>query len=395
MMMSSEVQAPGDGPRRSGPPAPRRVTVVTGSRADYGLLRPVLQALDARPELHVDLLAAGLHLSTGTVADITAEGRILAGRVPMQRPDRAGRYADAAATGAGVARFARLYAWLGPDWVLVLGDRIEAFAAAAAASISGIRVAHLHGGDRAEGVADEAMRHAITKLAHLHLAATPRSAERIERMGEPAGTIHVVGSPAVDGLDAIEPEPDAPRVIVARHGVGGEADDERRRADATLDAVACWLGDDAGAGRVGLVAPNADPGSEAIADAWASRCAADPRFTMLGGSGHLPRPAFLAQLLGAGLIVGNSSAGLIEAPAMGVRSVNLGARQAGRERPPGVIDCPTDDAPAPIAAALTRATGAPPPRDHPYGDGRAGPRIAARIVAADPRAIPVRKRCAY
>src|SRR5205814_7191599 len=113
------------------------------------------------------------------------------------------------ATGRGIAGFARVFEEIRPDWVVVLGDRIEAFAAASAASIGGWALAHIHGGDRAEGIADEAMRHAITKLAHLHLAATPQSGERIARMGERPAHVHVVGSPALDELGSIPALPEA------------------------------------------------------------------------------------------------------------------------------------------------------------------------------------------
>src|SRR5205814_10141422 len=140
------------------------------------------------------------------------------------------------ATGRGIAGFARVFEEIRPDWVVVLGDRIEAFAAASAASIGGIAVAHIHGGDRAEGIADEAMRHAITKLAHLHLAATEQSAERIIRMGERPEHVLVIGSPAIDGLLAIpaladqrDEELGRPGAVFLMHPVG-RADEREESA---------------------------------------------------------------------------------------------------------------------------------------------------------------------
>src|SRR5438105_3875872 len=122
---------------------------------------------------------------------------------PRQTAGRTSRADEVEGVGTGVARFGRAFQRLAPDWVVVLGDRIEPFAAAAAASIGGYALAHIHGGDRAEGIADEAMRHAISKLAHLHLPATEQSRERLVRMGERPEHIHTVGSPAIDGLEAI------------------------------------------------------------------------------------------------------------------------------------------------------------------------------------------------
>jgi len=154
--------------------ARRRVMVVTGSRAEFGLLEPVMHAVRGHAALDLVVVVAGSHLVAPglTWRDVEAAGFAIVARVPMQAEGVSGRLADAAAVGRGVSGLARVYETERPEWVVVLGDRIEAFAAAAAASIAGIAVAHLHGGDRAEGIADEALRHAITKLAHLHLAAT-------------------------------------------------------------------------------------------------------------------------------------------------------------------------------------------------------------------------------
>ena len=173
------------------------IEIVTGSRAEFGLLRPIMTAVREHPALRLRVVATGLHLVTQTVTDLHEAGIAPDACVEMQREGESGRLADAAATGRGVAAFAARWATDPPEVVLVLGDRIEAFAAAAAASIGGIAVAHVHGGDRAEGVADEAMRHAISKLAHLHFAATQASRDRLIRMGEPAERVWNVGSPAM------------------------------------------------------------------------------------------------------------------------------------------------------------------------------------------------------
>lgn len=188
----------------------RRIAVITGTRAEWGILKSVCAAIQARADLSLTVFAGGAHLlpPANTIDEVRAfaSDAIL---FEMQRKGEAGRLADAAALGRGIQHLSALLHVMAPDIVLVLGDRIEAFAGATAASVGGIHVAHIHGGDRAEGVADEAMRHAITKLAHMHLPATAQSAERICRMGEHAAQVHVVGSPAIDAIATIPAISDA------------------------------------------------------------------------------------------------------------------------------------------------------------------------------------------
>ena len=375
---------------------PRRILFATGSRADFGLLVPVIEACRARADLTTLIVAAGAHLLPPAETHREVESRFgLDAVVHMQEPGATGRLADAAALGTGTAGVARAYARIRPDWVVVLGDRIEAFAAASAASVGGIALAHIHGGDRAEGVADEAMRHAITKLAHLHLPATIQSAQRIEQMGEPASRVRPVGSPAADGLDAIAcldddsfAELGSPELVVLHHPSGLddqiEASTVRAIAEAVGDRPHLWLD------------PNADPGTAAV------RAAIDalPEHHARTRRDHLPRPTFLALLKrlasSSGALVGNSSAGLIEAAILGLPCVNIGPRQAGRERPVTVIDAaePTTQA---IAEAIERSQSLDRSRpDHPYGDGRTGPRIAELLARTDPHdPVLLRKRNTY
>ncbi|MDX2116281.1 MAG: UDP-N-acetylglucosamine 2-epimerase [Planctomycetota bacterium] len=375
--------------------AERRVAVVTGSRAEFGLLEPALAALARRPGVRTSVIACGSHLvgDEPTVRDIEAAGFVVAARVPMQMAGRTGRLEDAVALGRGVEGLARVYAELAPDWVLVLGDRIEAFAAASAASVAGVGVAHVHGGDRAEGVADEAMRHAITKLAHLHLCATAQSAERVRRMGERAEDVLVVGSPAVDGLDEIAALDDRaaaelgdPAAVFLMHpsGTGSERDAADGRALlAALERSLC--------GRAVLcLEPNFDAGREAVLT-MLSEEAGRRGWRVLA---HLPRRTFVGLLkrLAArgGVLAGNSSAGLIEAAALRLPAVNIGGRQAGRERPDNTVDA-GDAAAAPGAverALMLERAGL----THPYGDGRSGERIAAALADRRPE---VRKRCVF
>lgn len=407
----------------------RRVLVVTGSRAEFGLLRPVMLAIAKNQKLALRVCVAGEHLLAPAMTwrEVAQEFRIDA-KVPMQRARDRGRLDHAGACGRGMVGFAAAYKRIKPDWVVVLGDRIEAFAAASAASIAGIAVCHIHGGDRAEGIADEAMRHAITKLSHLHCAATKKSAERILKMGEPKERVFVTGSPAIDGLSKIKAMGDReaaafgdPRAVVLLHPLGLSEKHEVFLADRILGELG-WCG----AYTSVVLAPNSDPGSAAIKAefehrrvVYAGRCIPanlsasgrpTPHFVFVE---HLPREKFVALLkrlavprrLGEvaqrGLLIGNSSAGLIEAAALGLPTVNIGERQAGRERGDNVIDVafrPTDMwATGALESAIIHAQSfMSPSRMHPYGDGCAGRRIAGLLARIDPGARAfVRKRIAY
>ena len=369
--------------------------VVTGTRAEFGLLRPVLDAIEAHEGLALDLVVAGAHFlkPAETWREVSLSYRI-AGSVPMQEDGESGRHADARALGTGVYSMSREIEALSPDCVVVLGDRIEALAAACAASVGGVALAHIHGGDRAEGVADEAMRHAITKLAHLHFPATERSAQRILSMGEPGERVHVVGSPAVDGILDRDPHDAAiadellkgwgdPRALVLMHPCGLTDEREAEWGRAAIEGVSRE-----GWGGV-LMPSNHDPGRDAL---WgAMEAAASERGMPIGG--HLPRGVFVEVLRTLaerdGAIVGNSSAGLIEAAVLGLRCVNLGARQGGRERAGNCIDVELPEAGA-IARALEAEIegGSHPPEhppEHPYGGGSAGVRIAEILADTDLR----------
>jgi UDP-N-acetylglucosamine 2-epimerase (non-hydrolysing) len=368
----------------------RRVAVVTGSRADFGLLRSTMEAISAAPELDLQVVVAGAHLlPPDETIDEVRDCFEVDAVVEMQHAGRMGRTADATATGRGVVGFTAAFDRLDPDVVLVLGDRIEAFAAAASAGIGGRLVAHVHGGDRAEGVADESMRHAITKLAHLHFPATPTSGERIRRLGEPTVSVHVVGSPAADGIDVIPPLDDAmfdrlgrPRVAILHHGSGLAAATERAWIEAAIDASLRH-------GPVVVLRPNHDPGSDVVEQAGLEG-AARPGVVR---AGHLPRQAFIGLLRRTAVLVGNSSAGLIEAPVVGCPTVNLGPRQAGRERPGSVVDVDRPDVEA-IADAIGIAVGRDGPFDHPYGEGGTGRRIAGVLAGLVQSGIP-RKRNSF
>ncbi len=388
----------------------RRIAVVTGTRAEWGLLASIVACLDATPNCESLIFAAGAHLlpPAHTINELPR----VDGRIEMQQPGKTGRLADAVALARGIEGFARAFAEEQPDWVVVLGDRIEAFAAASAASVGGIALAHIHGGDRAEGVADEAMRHAITKLAHLHLPATEQSAERIVRMGERPEHVHVVGSPAAIGIDQVQPLDDAtwndlgaPELVLLLHPTGRGEDAERATAEtlraASLGTPTLWL------------YPNHDPDRETIVEVIEQ--------AESGGDcvpcAHVPHAIFRSVLkrLGesGGVLVGNSSAGLIEAALLHCPTVDIGNRQAGRERANNVVHVDDEQTRLASKSGHPRETASHPKRvnqitaaitdaraldrtafTHPYGPGDADVRIAALLMTIDPGGV-VRKRNVY
>ena len=408
--------------------------MVTGTRAEFGLLRPVVDAMLAKKRLRVSLVVSGAHFVTGTWREIERSGYAIAGKVRMQKKGEAGMAADAAALGRGVSGFTKVFSQLRPDVVMVLGDRIEAFAAASAAAIGGQHVAHIHGGDRAEGVADESMRHAISKLAHIHFPASKASMQRLIRMGEERARVYCVGSPAVDGLEGLVGEvAEQPRVIVLQHPVGEADKREQAWMLGTLKGVARYVKGHAGEGGVLVLEPNVDAGRDGVIrgiEIFQQACqkqsagkggvasgqkkvgrgvgaaAADQvDGGVHGGRGlqkewgwrfvsHVPRKEFVSLVAGALMVVGNSSAGLIEAAALKTPAVNIGPRQNGREKPKSVVDC--DYGEVAVAAAMQRAAELRLRRmKHPYGDGTAGKQIAKVLGGLNLRKVSLRKQNTY
>lgn len=361
----------------------RRILYLTGTRADFGLMESTLRAIHVHPALELQLAVTGMHLDAQygqTVREIEATGLPIAARIPSDVGSR---------TPAGMAR-AIGQTLLGitaaleqarPDVLLLLGDRGEMLAGAIAALHLGVVVAHLHGGERS-GTVDEPVRHAISKLAHWHFAATAQSRERLVRMGEAPSNVWVTGAPSLDGLvqlgerprhdvlHALGLDPQARYVLVLFHPVVQEQAD----AYAQTQALAQALHASAGGRRIVWLAPNADAGSAAILRGRADAGAED-----IVAITHLPRAAYVAALRHADLLAGNSSSGIIEAASFGTPVVNIGQRQNARERNANTRDCGTGR--EEIAAALQAALGAGRvPAANVYGDGAAGGRIVQRLA---------------
>lgn len=381
----------------------RKVLAVTGNRAEYGLLRPVLNALEAEPALSVALAVTGAHFDArfgATIEEVVADGVPLI-EAPAETGDGTprGMVRSFAAT---VNALDAAIAAAAPDFMLVLGDRHEALAAASAAIYLNIPLLHIHGGDVTQGpVPDSSVRHAITKLAHLHFAASEDSRQRIVRLGEEEWRVHNVGSPAVDNAradDRVTPEQLAaelqidaarPVVVYCQHPVPSRAAEAGSEAAIVLDVLAA-------AGEQTVITwPNNDAGGLAIVAEIEKRRQV-PHFRFAPSLG---RRKYAALLRLASAMVGNSSSGIVESASFGIPVVNVGDRQEGRLHAENVMDVPLDA--AAVQNALERAL-----RDtafraacravvNPYGAGDSGKRIARIVAGAPDRAALLAKRITY
>lgn len=377
--------------------SPLTVCVVTGSRAEYGLLQWVMHDLRADPDVTLQVIATGMHLEPRfgmTVDRIEADGFTVDARVPLGL-DGDAPVDVARAMGRGVEGVSRALVDLRPDVMLMLGDRFEILAAAQAALVHNVPIAHIAGGDVTEGAFDEAIRHALTKMAHLHLTTNAQSAARVRQMGEDPARILVVGSPGLDHLlrselltgqelEAALGAPLGPRnILVTFHPVTLEADRGVGELTQLLDALS-RLADDV---MIWITRPNADPGNHAVnsaLDAWA---VGRPQVRLHTSLGQVRYLSLMAQV---DAVVGNSSSGLYEAPSLGVPTVDVGDRQAGRLVATSVIRTPARaDS---IAAAIDRALGTDATGTvNPYGDGRSAGRIVAALKAAPRGSALLRK----
>lgn len=369
----------------------RRICVVTTSRADYGIYRPVLREIARRPELELQLLVTGSHLLPQfglTVSEIEADGYDTSQRAEtvFSGDTPAAIVMSAAHAMIGLVE---CYCRLRPDLLMVLGDRYEMHTAVTAAVPFLIPVAHIHGGELTEGAIDDALRHSITKLSHLHFASTEMYAKRIEHMGEEPWRITVSGAPSLDNLNGFEPLDDIalaerfgltldePFLLATYHPVTLENESAEAKIDQMLRALGKFKMP------VVFTYPNADAGSSRIISRVAAHLSESGRGWLLPSLGS---QGYFSLMGRAAAMVGNSSSGIIEAASFHLPVVNIGNRQAGRMRGANVID--VGDRQTEIEDGLERAL-EPAFRDrlanlqNPYGDGHAAERIVDKIQSIE------------
>jgi len=368
---------------------PRTAAVVTGTRADYGLLYGLLRELQADDAFILQLLVTGMHLAPefgNTQQDIRDDGFQIDARVDMLLSGDAA-VGTAKSLGMGVIGCADALDRLDPDVLVVLGDRFEMFAAAQAALPLRIPTAHIHGGEVTEGAFDESIRHSLTKIAHYHFVAAEPFRRRVIQMGEAPDRVFTVGAPGLDQIrytdlldraafeEAIGWSLEGPQTfLVTLHPATRtewSADDLTGRLLRALDHF-----EDA---HLLFTKANADPQGRRInglIEDYCEDCGRARAYASLG------RQRYLSALQHVDVVVGNSSSGLIEAPAFDVPTVNVGRRQQGRPRGPSVIDCaPQTD---PIIEALETAQSQPfqsaiEGKESPYGRGRTAEAIVRHL----------------
>jgi UDP-hydrolysing UDP-N-acetyl-D-glucosamine 2-epimerase len=359
----------------------RKILYVTGTRADYGLMKQTLDAIESTPSLALEIVASGMHLMPEfgmTLKEVVAyypNVHVLNADYSTDDRESAALFA-----GAAIQGLTHTIRETNADIVLLLGDRAEMLAGAVAATYLGVPIAHVHGGDVSSTV-DEHVRHAITKLAHIHFPATQKSAKRLIKMGEEPWRIHNVGSPAVDAIRNerfITPNEIArlynldlsqPIILVVQHPVSSEVDDAPLQMGATLDAIVQFKL------QTIVIFPNADAGGRAmirVLEQYRSH-------EFLQVFETVPRTHYLSLMNAVNVLVGNSSSGIIESPLFHLPVVNVGTRQRGRECASNIInvDYDTSQIVAAIKTALEDTMFGKKVRrcKNPYGDGTASAQI--------------------
>ena len=341
----------------------KKIAVITGTRAEYGLLRPVILKLLASETLEPQVLVTGAHLAPeygNTVQEIEADGVPITARIPILKFGR-GEDATAQTVAYTIQQFTAWFLANRPAAVLVLGDRYEIFAAAQAAAFSGVPIAHISGGDVTLGAADDWYRHCITKMAHLHFPSCEEYARRVIRMGEAPSTVFNVGGLGDENIRTMEKmtreelsasldfDLSGDFGLVTFHPETAGGADPVAQMHQMLDAMTAleethsirWL----------ITKANADAGGQAVnelIDAWtAQRPGSAIAFTSLGVK------RYLSAMQIASVVAGNSSSGVVETPSFGVPTVNVGNRQAGRIICDNVLCCPAEK--EKILAALETA----------------------------------------
>lgn len=364
---------------------PRKIAVLTGTRAEYGLLKPIIKKIASDKDMELALIVAAMHLSDEfgeTIKDIEKDGFPIAAKIETIIDKESPEYV-VKSMGVGIKTLPDILKNINPDILLVIADRAETMAATIAAAYMNIPIAHIHGGD-ISGHIDEPARHAITKFAHIHFPATQKSANRILRMGEEPWRVHVVGAPCMDTIlnesflskEEVEKEFDIdlskPFLIMIQHSVSSEYDEAKENIDETLSAIK-----ELGMQTI-IVYPNSDAGGRKIIEEIEKM--RNLPFIRIHKS--IPHKKFLSLMKYASAMIGNSSSGIIESPAFHLPVVNIGTRQAGRECVNNVInaDYDRDEIIDAIETAISPEFKASLVNcKSPYGDGCAAEKIVSAL----------------
>ena len=370
----------------------KKVLVITGTRAEYGLLRWVIDGIANSRLLELQLCATGMHLSPEfglTYREIEKDGYQIDSKVEMlvsaDTPSGITK-----SMGLGLIGFADELERLKPDLLILLGDRYEIITAAMAATLARIPIAHLHGGEATEGLIDEAIRHSITKMSHIHFVAAKEYEQRVIQLGENPNRVFCVGGMGIDNIvklelltkdeleDSLDFKLGAKSMLVTFHPVTLENKTSSHQMNELLKSLSEFNDYS-----IVFTLPNADTDGRAIFKKIENFCCESDNCRAFTSLGQL---RYLSLLEHADLVVGNSSSGLLEAPSFKIPTVNIGDRQKGRLKAESVIDCePTY---VQISNAIQKATSLNFKKscekvENPYGRGGASELIVQKLEEID------------
>lgn len=375
----------------------KSAAILSSGRQDWGILRSLCETLRDSPDFELQLILGGMHgsLEFGRTRDLVVneEGFIPARELNWIDAENLENSGDQA--GRALQQIYQSLGSLQPDFLVLVGDRFETAAAALAATLANVPIVHLHGGEETLGAIDNALRHAITKLSHLHLTSHPDHRARVIAMGESPDSVHVVGAPGLDNLNRsnlpsredlearLGLQLNPPVIIVTLHPATLGANNSATEAAAMLEAM------DSVPGTYIITLPNTDPGAENSRRILKEAGNKENRVAVeaLGEKG------FWALMQEADAMLGNSSSALIEAPAVQLPAVNIGLRQEGRLRGDNVIDVSAD--PCDIQRGLDRALSPEfkqslKASQSPFGNGNSAERIIAILSSWNPPHPPLK-----
>lgn len=320
----------------------KTILAVTGSRSEYGILNPVLKAIDKHPNLKLILAVTGLHLLPkygSTINEIKKDWpRHI--RIPMYQRSNNTQASNSHSLARAITGFAETFKHHRPDFIVVIGDRLEPLAAVIAASIMSIPIAHIHGGDTSDcGQIDDSIRHSISKFAQIHFAASEGSAKRLIRMGEDPKRIYTVGSPAIDSMVSLPLKgkkelfqelglnQNKPMILCLQHSIIHEQKTSGQYMEKTIKSLLALKT------QTVVLYPNNDPGSSDIIKVI-EKYRNNPLLRIIKNLDH---QRFLSLLKYTSVLVGNSSSAIIEAPSFHIPAVSIGDRQLGREHSTNIL----------------------------------------------------------
>ncbi len=373
----------------------RKIVVTTGARSEYGILRPVLLDIKKSKKLELQLIVSGMHLSKKyglTINEIRKDGFKIYETIKMA-PTGDSSYHMSKSLGEGIIKFSEVFKKLKPDINLILGDRDEAFASALAASHMNIPNAHIHGGDKSKAGIDEYNRHAITKISNIHFTATKKSTLRVKRMGEDPKYIFCTGSPSIDEVvnenitnrKYLEKKYkmcfSGNEIILIFHPVTTEIEKAEQHITNLLNSTIKFKN------QIIAIAPNSDAGGQIIFNTLQKY---SKNYSLIKLYKSIPRRDYLGMLKYGGILVGNSSSGIIEAGYFNIPVVNIGIRQESRESGNNVIN--TNNTPNSIMTGIKKAFNLKNKKfrmNKIYGNGKSSEKIIGILenISIDKRLI--------